>query len=88
MTTILTIILVVLIIVASIGLSISVHLVRVVAKKTLKLRKETKVLRQLRTQLESAIAEVETYQQVIIDQAIRTTATEMEAYLKSMLKEK
>ena len=88
MNTILTIILVVLIIVAAIGFSISIHLVRYVAKKAIKIRKEEKAIRQLRTALEVAIANVETYQQAVIDQAIKISATEMETFLKSLLKDK
>jgi uncharacterized membrane protein len=82
MNTILTLILIVLIVGALLGFALSIVLVRAAIKKTLKLRKEKKNLLLMTKQLETAIAEVEKFQQDTVDRLIAKAVTEMETFLK------
>jgi len=87
MNTILTIILIVLILGAFVGFLISFALVRTLAKKYLKLKKQQAVLTALRKEFETAITDIEKLQEVTIDQAISMSVRNMEFYLHSLSKD-
>jgi uncharacterized membrane protein (DUF106 family) len=88
MNTILTIVLIVLIIGAFVGFSISVALLRTVAKKYLKLKKQQVALTAMRKEFETAMLNIEQLQRTTIDQAVSMSVRDMEFYLHSLSKDK